>query len=94
MRQWWINANLYDMGNKSFFKYLLVRDYSPEGKGKVVGYAKWHVPVGEERLKIEDRFPLWIEEEDVRLCGVFFGGLGEERRALMGNEQYYCGFDA
>ncbi len=80
------------MANKPSAKYLIVKDHSPEGNGKVVGYAKWFVPVGEERLVPEERFPSWGKESDKALCDVFFGQLRKERKELMGDKQYYCEF--
>jgi hypothetical protein len=89
-QKWWRDANLSDMEKKPAANYLLVRDYSVEGGGKVAGYAKWFVPVGNERLVVEERFPPWHEESNKELCNVFFGTIGEERKKLMGDEQYYC----
>jgi hypothetical protein len=39
--QWWNDANGYDMANKPYVKFLVVRDMSKEGNGRIVGYAKW-----------------------------------------------------
>ncbi|CZR52652.1 uncharacterized protein PAC_02529 [Phialocephala subalpina] len=83
LHSWWHAANSFDMANKPAAKFLIVRDHSKEGKGRIVGYAKWFVPIGDERLKPEDRFPKWSEESDGELCDVFFGQVGEERRELM-----------
>jgi hypothetical protein len=58
----------------------------------VAGYAKWFVPVGDEKLKIKERFAEWHEQQDKGLCEKFFWGIGKERVKLMGDEQYYCEF--
>ncbi len=78
------------MVNNPAAKYLVVKDYSNEGDKKVVGYAKWWIPVGEQRLKPEERFPAWPEEGDHDLSNRFFGNLGKERKEFMGDRQYYC----
>jgi hypothetical protein len=44
VRKWWDDHNRNDIENKPATKYLVVKDISPEGRGKVVGYAKWWVP--------------------------------------------------
>jgi hypothetical protein len=48
------------------------------------------VLIGEERLKVEERFPQWSEEGDRKLLDKFFGSIAEERKNLMGEKQYYC----
>jgi hypothetical protein len=88
--QWWDDANGYDMANKPYVKFLVVRDTSIEGEGKIVGYAKWWVPIGERRFNVEERFPKWAEESDGPLCDIFFGQIAKERKELMDNKQYYC----
>lgn len=90
LHSWWITANTFDMENKPSAKFLVVKDHSEEGNGKIVGYAKWFIPIGEERLVPEERFPPWSEESDGVLCDIFFGQLGKERKELMGEKQYYC----
>ena len=91
VHKWWDDANSFDMANKASAKYLVVKDHSEEGNGKVVGYAKWSVPVGEERLKPEERFPAWPVEGDWGLLDRFFGNLAKERKEFMSDRQYYCG---
>jgi hypothetical protein len=88
--KWWDDHNRNDIENKPATKYLLVKDVSLEGKGKVVGYAKWWVPIGDERYKIEERFPPWPEEGDVDSLEWFFGNIGKGRKEIMGDKQYYC----
>jgi len=51
VRKWWDDHNQDDIENKPAAKYLIVKDISREGNGKVVGYAKWWVPIGESRDK-------------------------------------------
>ena len=78
------------MAKKAYIKFLVVRDGSPEGKRKIVGYAKWWVPIGKSTFPVEERFPKWSANSDVALCDLFFGQFTKEREALMGNNQYYC----
>lgn len=108
VRKWWDDHNQDDMENKPAAKYLIVKDVSQKGNGKVVGYAKWWVPIGEsseksgklmgdsefaligeERLKVEERYLVW-SEGDRKLLDKFFGLMAEERKNLMGGKQYYC----
>ncbi|KAF8854532.1 hypothetical protein BDZ45DRAFT_40459 [Acephala macrosclerotiorum] len=89
LHSWWHAANSFDMANKPSAKFLIVKDHSREGKERIVGYAKWFIPVGEERLVPEERFPAWSEESDGVLCDDFIGQLGKERKELMGERQYY-----
>ena len=89
--QWWVQTNGFDMANKPYIKFLVVRDVSPEGKRKIVGYAKWWVPIEESSFTVEERFPKWSADSDVALCELFFGQLAKERNELMGDKQYYCG---
>jgi hypothetical protein len=90
--QWWNDANSYDMANKPYIKFLVVRDVSTEGKGRIVGYAKWWVPIGEKGFTVEERFPKWGDESDMELCNTFFSQLAKERAELMRDKQYYCEF--
>lgn len=90
VQQWWDDANRSDMLHKPEAQYIVVRDVAPEGRDRVVGYAKWFVPVGEQRLVVEERFPPWSVESDRRLCEVMFGFEGAERKRLMRERQYYC----
>lgn len=89
MYKWWDDHNGTDL-QKPAAKYLVVKDVSEEGKGIVVGYAKWWVPVGDERLQVEDRFPAWPEEGSEELLNTFFGNMAKERKEFMGDKQYYC----
>jgi hypothetical protein len=90
--QWWEDANGYDMANKPYVKFVVVRDMSSEGEGRIVGYAKWWVPIGDGRFTVDERFPKWAGESDGSLCDLFFGQLAKERKELMGDKQYYCEF--
>jgi hypothetical protein len=90
VRKWWYDHELYDMENKKETKHLIVKDHSLEGKERVVGYAKWLVPIGNERLMPEERFPPWAEDCDKFLCDSLFGQGGKERKKMMGDKQYYC----
>jgi hypothetical protein len=89
---WWTAANSDDILNKPSQVYLKVSDVSPEGKGKIVGYAKWGVWQGGEKRMLEDRFPPWAEESDKELCDRFMGALAVERRRLLGDPPrgHYC----
>ena len=89
---WWDAANGYDMAHKPYVKFVVVRDVSPEGKGRIVGYAKWWVPKEGGMFTVEERFPSWSEESDGELCELFFGRIAKERRELMGDSKYYCEF--
>jgi len=51
VKKWWDDHDQDDMENKPAAKYLIVKDVSQEWNGKVVGYAKWWVPIGESREK-------------------------------------------
>jgi hypothetical protein len=77
---WWNAANSDDLLNKPSQVYLKVSDVSAEGKGKIVGYAKWGLWNGGEKRMLEDRFPPWASESDKALCDKFFDALAEERR--------------
>jgi hypothetical protein len=91
VQQWWDDANTSDMLNRSAAKYLKVTDLvANDGKGKIVGYAKWFVPVENQKPELENRFPPWAEESDKDLCSRFFGHLVVERRKLLGERQHYC----
>jgi hypothetical protein len=90
--QWWNDANGYDMANKPYVKFLVVRDMSKEGNGIIVGYAKWWVPKEDGRFTVEERFPKWEEKSDRALCDVWFGQMAKERKRLMGDKPYYCKF--
>lgn len=93
VQQWWDDANSSDMQHKPSAQYLKVTDLAADdGKGKLVGYAKWFVPVGNEQPELENRFPPWAEESDQNLCDRFFGHLVTERRKHMGDRQHYCEF--
>jgi hypothetical protein len=88
--QWWDDSNGYDMANKPYVKFVVVRDVSQEGSGRIVGYAKWWVPKEDEMFTVEERFSKWSEGSDTILCDIFFGQLAKERKDLMGYKQYYC----
>ena len=82
---WWNAANSEDLLNKPSQVYLKVSDVSAEGKGKIVGYAKWGLWNGGEERMLEDRFPPWAEESDKALCDKFFNALADERRRNLGD---------
>lgn len=91
VQQWWDDANIFDMINRPAAKYLKVTDLAAnDGKGKIVGYAKWFVPVEGQRPELENRFPPWAEGSGKDLCSRFFGHLVLERRKLLGDRQHYC----
>ena len=76
VQQWWDDANTSDILNRPAANYLKVTDLAAnDGKGKIVGYAKWFVPVEGQKPELENRFPLWAEESDKDLCDRFFGHL-------------------
>ncbi|TVY40079.1 hypothetical protein LOCC1_G004448 [Lachnellula occidentalis] len=81
---WWNAANSDDLLHKASQVYLKVTDESAEGKGKIVGYAKWGFWEGGEERMLEDRLPGWAAESDAGLCDVFFGALARERRRVLG----------
>lgn len=82
LRQWWDDANRYDLLNKPGQKYLKAVDEN----GKMAGYAKWDFAL-EQR---GDRFPPWHAESDREACDAFFGGLEKERLRLVGGKKHYC----
>ncbi|KAN0112425.1 acyl-CoA N-acyltransferase [Hyaloscypha variabilis] len=86
---WWDAANGYDMAHKPYVKFVVVRDESKEGKGRIVGYAKWWVPKEDGMFTVEERFPEWSEESDEVLCDLFFNQLAKERKELMSERKYY-----
>jgi hypothetical protein len=91
VQQWWDDANTSDMLNKPAAKYLKVTDLAANGgKGRIVGYAKWFIPVEGQKPELENRYPPWPEESDKDLCDRFFGPMVQERRKYMGDRQHYC----
>lgn len=83
--KWWDAANSDDLLHKPSQVYLKVSDVSVEGKGKIVGYAKWGFWEGGEPRMLEDRFPTWADESDKDRCDIFFNAMSGERRRLLGN---------
>ena len=91
VQQWWDDANTSDMLSRPSAKYLKVTDLATnEGKGKIVGYAKWFVPVENQKPELENRFPPWPRESDKDLADRFFGHLVKERRKYLEERQHYC----
>ena len=79
-----------DLAHKPSARYVVVKDMSGKGNGKMVGYAKWNVPIGDERLDVDNRYPAWVEDGDKDLLDTFFGALARERKKYMGDREYYC----
>ncbi|KAG0646333.1 hypothetical protein D0Z07_8090 [Hyphodiscus hymeniophilus] len=90
VQQWWDDANTFDMLNRPAAKYLKVTDLAAnDGKGKIVGYAKWFVPVDGQKPDFESRFPPWAQDSNKELCERFFGHLMLERRKSLEERQHY-----
>lgn len=88
---WWDNANRSDFLHNPSIKYIIVRDIAAEaGKGKIVGYIKWAVPVKGVDFIPHPRFPPWPAEADKILCDQYFGALERERWKHIKKNRDYC----
>ncbi|KAK4991847.1 hypothetical protein LTR50_001466 [Elasticomyces elasticus] len=58
-----------------------------DGEGKAVAFSRWIVPQRDGNL--EKVWPALPDHFDMELCGQFFGGMGENRKELMGSRPHW-----
>ncbi|OZJ04495.1 hypothetical protein BZG36_02668 [Bifiguratus adelaidae] len=89
VRKWWEEANTDELLHNPHARFLKVVDADAEGgKEKIVGYAKYVVPV-DGKMKIEDVSAItWPEDSDADLCNLFFGQLDNNKKKIMGDRTY------
>ncbi|KAF4629602.1 hypothetical protein G7Y89_g8538 [Cudoniella acicularis] len=81
--KWWERANTLDHSSSTHV-YLVVKDISPEGQNRIVGYAKWSLFREGVECRLGERFPPWCEESDGERCERFFGTEARERERVLG----------
>lgn len=91
VRQWWDDANTHDLLHNPSSQYIVVRDLAAnDGKGKVIGYIKWVVPVHGVGFKPPPRFPSWPDKSDKTFCDEYFGALEREKwKHIKQNQDYW-----
>ena len=92
---WWTTTNQEDFANPSA-RFLKVVDEDSTNGEKIVGWAKWDVPVVNTEGKTEvggdkpDALPNWPEGADKDLCNEFFGALAGNREKFLEGRGHYC----
>lgn len=89
VRDWFSETNRIDMIKKPYQKYLKVvdPDTTPNGRPKVVAYAKWDTSTPEER---GPRFAPWHSGQPAEECDKFFGAMEVQRKKMYGKEKHFC----
>jgi hypothetical protein len=90
VRQWMTEANLYDMQQKPYQKYIKIVDPTTKdvtGQPRLAAYAKWDLSMPDQR---GPRFPPWHADQPSQDCNAFFGKLEDDRKRVMGDRKHYC----
>lgn len=90
IRQWMTEANLNDMLQKPYQKYIKIVDPTTKdttGQPRLAAYAKWDLAMPDQR---GPRFPPWHADQPSQDCNAFFGKLEDDRKRVMGDRKHYC----
>lgn len=61
-----------------------------EAAGKMVAFAKWHVFETSEAITASARPLSFGEGKNVEACMLFFGGMADKKRSIMGDGPHLC----
>ncbi|KAJ6054137.1 uncharacterized protein N7446_010149 [Penicillium canescens] len=89
VRQWMTEANLNDMQQKPYQKYIKIVDPTTKdatGQPRLAAYAKWDLSMPDQR---GPRFPPWHADQPSQDCNAFFGKLEDDRKRVMGDRKHY-----
>lgn len=87
-RAWWTEAWTKGLDSPRDRTFVAV---DTQAEGRVVGFSRWIVPQPDGSLEHDAWPPLRPEDGwDMDLVARFFGGMDENREALMGKEPHWC----
>ena len=61
-----------------------------EAAGKMVAFVKWHVFETSEAITTSARPLSFGEGKNVEACMLFFGGMADKKRSIMGDRPHLC----